>query len=106
MRVAKSPVRVAHTMSLEVQLISAAWCKRCAVIKPEVTALCKTAGAKFTVIDYDELEEDDPVKRTVTALPTILMGGKAYTPAELDAWREAITAAAVAGAVGVGDDDF
>lgn len=88
--------------AIEVQLISATWCKRCAVIKPEVEALCKTAGAKFTVLDYDELEDDDPVKRAVTALPTILMGGKAYTPAELDAWREAITAAAV----GVGDDDF
>ena len=94
-------------MSLEVQLISATWCKRCAVIKPEVEALCKTAGAKFTVIDYDELEDDDLVKRTVKALPTILMGGKAYTPADLDAWREAIAAAAVAGAVGAsGDDDF
>ena len=92
-------------MSLEVQLISAAWCKRCAVIKPEVEALCKTAGALLSIIDFDDLEEDDIVKRTVTALPTILMGGKAYTPAELDAWREAIAAAAVASAV-VGDDDF
>lgn len=93
-------------MSLEVQLISAAWCKRCAVIKPEVEALCKTAGALLSIIDFDDLEDDDLVKRTVKALPTILMGGKAYTPAELDAWREAIAAAAVAGAVGVGDDDF
>jgi thiol-disulfide isomerase/thioredoxin len=92
--------------AIEVQLISASWCKRCAVIKPEVEALCKTAGAKFTVVDFDELEEDDPVKCAVTALPTILMNGKTYTPAELDAWREAIAAAAVAGAVGVGDDDF
>ena len=92
-------------MSLEVQLVSAVWCKRCAVIKPDVTALCKTAGATLTIVDFDELEEDDPVKRAVTALPTILMNGKAYTPAEFDAWRSAITAAAVASAVG-GDEDF
>ena len=93
-------------MSLEVRLISAAWCKRCAVIKPDVEALCKTAGATFTIVDFDELEEDDPVKRAVTALPTILMDGKAYTPAELDAWRAAITAVAVSVAVGAGDEDF
>jgi thiol-disulfide isomerase/thioredoxin len=92
-------------MPTEVQLVSAAWCKRCSVIKPEVEALCKTAGAKFVVLDFDDLEEDDPVKRAVTALPTILMDGKAYTPAELDAWRAAITAAALA--IGVsGDTDF
>jgi hypothetical protein len=90
-------------MSLEVQLISAVWCKRCAVIKPDVEALCKTAGATLTIVDFDELEEDNPVKRTVTALPTILMNGKAYTPAELDAWQSAITAAVVASAVGSTD---
>ena len=100
---------VAATTALEVRLISAAWCKRCAVIKPDVEALCKTAGAIFTIVDFDELEEDDPVKRAVTALPTILMGNKAYTPSELDAWRSAITAAAVAtavSAVGSVDEDF
>lgn len=99
----------AAAATLEVRLISAAWCKRCAVIKPDVEALCKTAGATFMIIDFDELEEDDPVKRAVTALPTILMDNKAYTPAELDTWRSAITAAAVANAVSaVGriDEDF
>ncbi len=93
------------TAIIQVQLVSASWCKRCAVIKPDVAALCKTAGATLTIIDFDELEEDDPVKRAVTALPTILMNDKAYTPAEFDAWRSAITAAAVASAVG-GDEDF
>ena len=93
--------------AIEVKLISAIWCKRCATIKPEVEALCKMAGVKFTVVDYDDLEEDDPVKRAVTALPTILMDSKAYTPAELDAWRSAIATAAVAGAAATsGDTDF
>ena len=95
----------ATASAIQVQLVSAAWCKRCAVIKPDVAALCKTAGATLTIIDFDELEEDDIIKRTVTALPTILMNSKPYTPSEFDAWRSAITAAAVATAVS-GDTDF
>jgi hypothetical protein len=93
-------------MPIEVKLVSASWCKRCVTIKPDVEALCKTAGATLMIIDFDELEEDDIVKRTVKALPTILMDGKAYTPTELDAWREAIAAAAVAGAAASDDTDF
>lgn len=90
--------------SLTVQLISASWCKRCAVIKPEVESLCKAAGATFTVMDFDALDDDDPVKTAVTALPTIVMAGKMYTPAELDAWRTVITAAALTSIAG--DEDF
>lgn len=88
--------------TLTVELISAAWCKRCTVIKPEVASLCKAAGAIFTVIDYDDLAEDDPTKSAVTALPTIVMGGKMYTPAELEKWRADISAAALT----AGDEDF
>lgn len=95
-------------MPTEVQMISAVWCKRCQTLKPDVVRLCGLASATFTYVDYDELEEDDEIKKAVTALPTVRMRLSSdapwttYTPAELDAWKEIITAAAVAG----GDTDF
>lgn len=85
-------------MPVEVQLISAAWCKRCQVIKPDVERLCTIAEAIFSYIDYDALDESDPVKQAVTALPTIRMRTEIkgewalYTPTELEAWKTAITA--------------
>jgi hypothetical protein len=55
------------------------------------------AGARFAVVDYDELDDCDPVKNSVTALPMIRMrrGGtdapwEAYTPAEMAVWKEAL----------------
>ena len=95
-------------MTTEVVLVSATWCGRCKLIKPEVEALCKTAGATFTVVDYDELEEDDPVKVAVKALPTIRMrvaGGSwaTYIPAEIEAWKAAMISAAVVPTAG---EDF
>lgn len=98
-------------MTVEVELISAAWCGRCKTIKPEVAAACAVAGARFAVVDYDELDDCDPVKNSVTALPMIRMrsGGadapwEAYTPAQLPAWKEAMMAAAAAATATTGED--
>ena len=82
-------------MTIEVALVSATWCGRCKIIKPDVEALCKSVGATFTIIDYDELEEDDPVKLSVKALPTIRMRRgtsvwETYKPAEIENWRSAM----------------
>jgi hypothetical protein len=77
----------------EVQLISAAWCKRCHTLKPDIAAATTVAGASFAIIDYDTLDETDPVRNAVTALPMIRMRTgpdapwAAYTPAELDVWK-------------------
>jgi thiol-disulfide isomerase/thioredoxin len=95
-------------MSIEVVLVSASWCARCKIIKPDVEALCKTAGATFTIVDYDELEEDDPVKQAVKALPTIRMRAghgswTTYVPAEIDTWKNAMISAA---AVPTSGEDF
>jgi thiol-disulfide isomerase/thioredoxin len=95
-------------MTTEVVLVSATWCARCKIIKPDVEALCKTTGATFTVVDYDDLEEDDPVKQAVKALPTIRMrcgdgAWSTYVPAELDAWKNAMISAA---AVPTSGEDF
>ncbi len=81
---------------LEVQLISAPWCKRCTVIKPGVEQLCKNAGANLTVLNYDELDDGESIKMAVTALPTILMNGIYYTPSQYEEWSAAIMVAAVA----------
>ncbi|NDE17582.1 hypothetical protein EBZ80_21915 [bacterium] len=102
------------TASVEVELISAAWCGRCKTIKPEVAAACAVAGARFAVVDYDELDDCDPVKNSVTALPMIRMRRRssrgadtpweAYTPAQLPAWKEAMMAAAAAATATTGED--
>ena len=86
-------------MTTEVVLVSATWCGRCKIIKPDVEALCKTAGATFTVVDYDDLEEDDPVKQTIKALPTIRMRcgdstWSTYTPSEIETWKSAMLSTA------------
>lgn len=94
-------------MPIEVQLISAPWCKRCQVIKPGVEQACKNAGAKLTIIDYDDLEEDSILKQQVKALPSLIIDSKIYKPADSEEWREVLAAAAVATAIGTIDDtDF
>lgn len=93
----------------EVVLVSATWCKRCAELKPDIQRLCAAAGVTFNIVDYDELEEDDPVKVAVKALPTIRMRAAAadewvtYRPAEIDAWKAAVTALPIAV---TGDEEF
>jgi hypothetical protein len=63
----------------------------------------------FNIVDYDELEEDDPVKISVKALPTIRMRPSAdsdwqtYRPTEIDAWKSAVAALPIAV---TGDEDF
>ena len=82
----------------EVVLVSATWCKRCGELKPEIQRLCTVAGVVFNIVDFDELDEDDPVKMAVKALPTIRMRSstdgewQTFRPTEIDAWKSAVTA--------------
>jgi hypothetical protein len=82
---------------LFVQIVSAPWCKRCVEIKPRVAALCQIVGATLEEVNFDELEEDDTLKASITALPTIRLmveqsgkptGWKTYTPKDLEAWED------------------
>jgi hypothetical protein len=83
----------------EVELLTASWCKRCKEIKPVVQQTCALTGASYREIDYDALEDDNPVKTAVTALPTVRVrltadvavgdrGWQTFVPAELEKWRD------------------
>ena len=98
-------------MSVEVQIISAVWCKRCQTIKPEVESLCAMAGATLTKLDMDKLEEeDDPLFNEIKSLPTIRMKiaegqWTTYTATTFDEWKTAIVATASVAPV-ADDTDF
>jgi thiol-disulfide isomerase/thioredoxin len=78
-------------MQIEVQIISAPWCKRCLTIKPEVARYCQLNGVTLTVVDYESLEEKE--KETVKSLPTIRMrivtstDWSVYTADTLETWK-------------------
>ena len=80
-----------------VQYISAAWCKRCHVVKPDVVRYCTIAGADLTILDFEEMEEEEKAK--IASLPEIRMKiGDAwiiFTSAQLEEWKTAITHTAV-----------
>lgn len=93
--------------TVAVEYVSASWCKRCHELKPIMTTICAVSGVKPTVIDYDALEEDDPVRATVTSLPMIRMRINdgdwiLYTAAQLEDWKAKIAEEAVT----YGDLDF
>lgn len=79
-----------------VEIISAPWCKRCHIVKPEVAAACSLAGATLAYVEYDDL--DEATQATVTSLPTIRMRvgeGTAWTiwtANTLAEWKAALMA--------------
>jgi hypothetical protein len=83
---------------IQVQLISAPWCKRCQTIKPDVTTLCAQSEAELTILNYDDLEEGSE-KAAVSSLPFIRMcvsdKWKTYTAATFDEWKRDVAAAAL-----------
>ena len=76
---------------IEVQIISAPWCKRCHIVKPEVAKFCGMNGAALTEVDYEEMEEAQ--KETIKSLPTIRMRASSsspwsvYTTDTLESWK-------------------
>jgi hypothetical protein len=83
-----------------VEYVSASWCKRCHELKPLMTTVCAVSGVKPTMIDYDALDDDDPVRAAVTSLPMIRMrinngNWLLYTAAQFDDWTAKITEEAV-----------
>ena len=80
-----------------VQYISAAWCKRCHVVKPDVVRYCTIAGADLTILDFEEMEEEEKAK--IASLPEIRMKNGddwvIFTSSQLEEWKTAITHTAV-----------
>jgi hypothetical protein len=82
-------------MPIEVEVFSAAWCKRCQTVKPEVEAVCRVAGANYAVVDYDELDENE--NAFIKSLPTIRMRADAtagwliFTAATLEDFKKELT---------------
>ena len=78
-------------VQIEVQIISAPWCKRCHIIKPEVARYCTMTGLELVAVDYEEMEEAE--KNTVKSLPTIRMRVSStdpwstYTADTLETWK-------------------
>jgi hypothetical protein len=83
-------------------LISAPWCKRCNELKPSIASLCAIVGRELSVVNFDDLDDDDPMKTNVKSLPTLLMDGKTYTTATFEDWKTA----ALASVPLKGSDDF
>jgi len=90
-------------MPIEVEFISAPWCKRCKTLRPEVEEVCHLAGAVFRYVNMDDLDDDDSLKMAVTALPTMrtrltkTAPWVMWVPNDFDAWKITILGAAVVG---------
>jgi len=88
------------TMTAKVQIISASWCKRCQTIKPDVAEQCRIGGADLSILDYEEMDEDE--KAHIKSLPTIRMRlhsdteWKSFTADSLDQFKSALFASAIA----------
>ena len=85
--------------TVSVEIISAPWCKRCHIVKPEVAVICAMTGATLTYVEYDDL--DEAAQAVVTSLPTIRMriGGandewSIWTANTLNEWKTVIMATA------------
>ena len=95
-------------MPASVEIISAPWCKRCHIVKPEVAAICAVIGASLVCVEYDDLDEDK--QSAVTSLPTIRMRVSPdatwtiWTANTFEEWKTA--AMATASVAPSSDEDF
>lgn len=93
--------------TIEVQIISAPWCRRCDRIKPEVAEHVGMTGARLVNIQMEDLEETE--QSTITSLPTIRMrtsptaGWMIYTAHTIDHWKEDLTNLTLKNAVATTD---
>lgn len=85
---------------MELQIISATWCKRCDEIKPKATAVAGLASTTLKVVDYDaELTEEE--RGEITKLPTLRFRASAtdswrtFLPTEFDAWKRTVLEAVI-----------
>ncbi len=71
---------------------------------------CAAVGAAFSIVDFDDLDDEDPLKESIKSLPSLLFRKSAsgdwqlYSASAFDHWKQDATTAAVA--VGISDMDF
>ena len=63
-------------MSLSVSYVRAEWCKVCKVLLPEVEAMCKKFGVPLTVLDLEDMSDDEQAEITSLPCVTVLENGK------------------------------
>jgi hypothetical protein len=67
-------------------------------MKPDVVADCLIAGATLSYVDYDELEEDSPLK-AITTLPTFQIRSgtewKSFSANDYSSWKDFLMSQAV-----------
>ena len=62
-------------MSLSVSYVRAEWCKVCKVLLPEVEVMCKKFGVPLTVLDLEEMSEEEQAEITSLPCVTVLENG-------------------------------
>ena len=63
-------------MSLSVTYVRAEWCKVCKVLLPDVVAMCKKFAVPLTIIDLEEMSEEEQTEITSLPCVTVLENGK------------------------------
>ena len=67
---------VVARMSLSVSYVRAEWCKVCKVLLPEVEIMCKKFGVPLTVLDLEDMSDDQQAEITSLPCVTVLENGK------------------------------
>ena len=91
-------------MSLSVTYVRAEWCKVCKVLLPDVVAMCKKFAVPLTIIDLEEMSEEEQTEITSLPCVTVLENGK---PKEVikEKKKERLEEI-LADSVKIGDTDF
>jgi thiol-disulfide isomerase/thioredoxin len=63
-------------MSLSVSYVRAEWCKVCKVLLPEVEVMCKKFAVPLTVLDLEDMSEEEQAEITSLPCVTVLENGK------------------------------
>ena len=66
---------VVARMSLSVSYVRAEWCKVCKVLLPEVEAMCKKFGVPLTILDLEEMSEEEQAEISSLPCVTVLENG-------------------------------
>ena len=67
---------VVARMSLSVSYVRAEWCKVCKVLLPEVEMMCRKFGVPLTVLDLEDMSDDEQAEISSLPCVTVLENGK------------------------------